>query len=193
MTEEIVNAETERIIGRTAQKNNILATYNVFEEARRAGVAKVVFASTNHTQHGETMKSTPETLNLDFYNGGRLLTLQDPPNPDSLYATSKLFGENLGRHYAREFGIHVAALRIGWTLPKDNPTSMTGTPAEDYLRAMFLSKRDCITVFDLALKTDKQFVLAYAISNNDKRVFDLEETREVLGFSPEDNAEDYFV
>ena len=40
-------------------QNNIEATYNVFEECRRAGVKKVIFASTNHTQHGEFMDGSP--------------------------------------------------------------------------------------------------------------------------------------
>ena len=35
--------------------NNIVATYNVLEEARRAGVRRVIFASTNHVQDGYAM------------------------------------------------------------------------------------------------------------------------------------------
>jgi hypothetical protein len=34
--------------------------------------------------------------------------------------------------------------------------------------------------------------VAYAVSNNTRRVFDLRETTERLGFVPQDNAEDYF-
>jgi hypothetical protein len=33
--------------------------------------------------------------------------------------------------------------------------------------------------------------VAYAISNNKRKVFDLKETRKVLGFNPKDNAENY--
>jgi len=40
--------------------------------------------------------------------------LDDPPAPDSLYGVSKLFGEDLGRYYARFYGIKVVSLRIGW-------------------------------------------------------------------------------
>jgi len=173
--------------------NNIVATYNTFEEARNSGVKRIVFASSNHTQHGASMKTTPETLDTEFVERHGRIKLTDQPNPDSFYAVSKLFGEHLGKLYSEQYGIQFIALRIGWTIPEDDPTVKVGKPEEDYMRAMFLSKKDCVTAFELALQTDKQFVLAYAISNNDRRVFDLEETGKVLGFFPEDDAEDYFV
>ena len=46
----------------SVKKNNIEATFNVFNEGMKAGVKKIVFASTNHTQHGDTLLTTPETL-----------------------------------------------------------------------------------------------------------------------------------
>jgi len=57
---------------------------------------------------------------------------------------------------------------------------------------MFLSKRDCVEAFTRALEVNTDYLLAYAISNNDRRVLDLTETRERLGFNPKDNAETYF-
>ena len=46
----------------SVKRNNIEATYNVFHECQNAGVKKIVFASSNHTQHGDTLLTTPETL-----------------------------------------------------------------------------------------------------------------------------------
>jgi NAD+ dependent glucose-6-phosphate dehydrogenase len=92
--------------------DNIIATYNVFEEARRAGVAKIVFASTNHTQHAYTMGKTTLTEDLSYVKKHGLVKLNDPPAPDSLYGVSKLFGEDLGRYYSRFYGIKVVSLRI---------------------------------------------------------------------------------
>ena len=61
------------------------------------------------------------------------------------------------------------------------------------MRGMFLSHRDCVQAVRRALEVeDPGFMLAYAIGNNDLRIFDLEETQETLGFHPQDNAEDYF-
>lgn len=173
----------------SVKKNNIEATYNVFEECVRSGVRRLVFASTNHTQHGNTMLTTPETL--DPKKTVRM-KLTDQPNPDSLYAVSKLFGEHLGKLYSERHGLAFVGLRIGWTLPEDDPSLKVGTSAEDYIRAMFLSQRDCIQAFRRALGVDTSFMIAYAVSNNDRRVFDLEDTTKMLGFHPKDNAEEYF-
>ena len=177
-------------------KDNIVMTHNVFEECRRAGVQRIVFASTHHVLHGHTMGTEPDTLDAAFYREGKpLLTLNTPPAPDSLYGVSKLFGEDLGRYNARRFGLRFVALRIGWTIREDDPSLKRGTPAEDYMRAMFLSKRDCVAAFRRSLEVDMapgEIILAFAISNNSRRVFDLEETRKKLGFNPVDNAEGYF-
>ena len=65
----------------SVRENNIEATFQVFEECRRANVHRLVFATTNHTQHGNTMLTTPETL--DPSRNTKMKTT-DPPNPDSL-------------------------------------------------------------------------------------------------------------
>ena len=173
-------------------RHNISATYNVFNEAVRAGVRKIIFATTNHTQHGHTMGPVPESLNRNFYTEQRLLKLNDPPHPDSLYAVSKLFGENLGRYMVTTENIQFVGLRIGWLLPEDDAIAKKGTISEDYLRAMFLSKKDCVEAFTRAIEVDASYLLAYAISRNDRRVFDLEVTENTLGFHPQSNAESFF-
>lgn len=172
-------------------ENNIIATHNVFEEARRAGVGKIIFASTNHTQHDYVGK-TPLTLDRFYARTMGFVRLDDPPAPDSYYGVSKLFGENLGWYYSRRHGIQFISLRIGSTFPEDDPSIWKGTEREDHARAMFLSQRDCVAAFTRALEVNTDFLLAYAISNNDRRCFDLTETRERLGFYPQDNSEDYF-
>jgi nucleoside-diphosphate-sugar epimerase len=173
--------------------NNIIATYNVYEEARRAGVSKIVFASSNHTQHAYTMGKTTLSEDLSYVKKHGLVKLDDPPAPDSLYGVSKLFGEDLGRYYSRFYGIKFVCLRIGtafgvhWTglmMKADKPT-------RDHLRALYLSKRDLIDIFDKALQIDAYYMVAYAVSDNKPAVFDLTETREKLGFSPNDNSQTY--
>jgi NAD+ dependent glucose-6-phosphate dehydrogenase len=167
-------------------KNNISATYNVLEECRRAGVKKVVFATTNHTQHGDTMGDAPDVLDE---SKRRMLKLGDPLNPTSLYGVSKATGEQLGRYFSTHHGIQFVGLRIGATGGSDTPR--TEGPSATYVQAMFISKRDMIQAVTLALKIDTDFLLAYAISNNDSRIFDLTETNEKLGFYPMDNSADY--
>ena len=63
--------------------------------------------------------------------------------------------------------IQFVGLRIGWLLPEDDAIAKKGTISEDYLRAMFLSKRDCVEAFTRAIEVDASYLLAYAISRND--------------------------
>jgi nucleoside-diphosphate-sugar epimerase len=170
-------------------KNNIIGTYNVLEEARRAGVKKVVFASTNHTQHGETMAASPNELDT---SKRVMLRLGDYFNPSSIYGASKATGEVFGRFFARQHGMQFVAMRIGAIGDEDTPLRAVGRPSENYVRAMFLSRRDCVEAFQKALEVDREFTVAYAVSNNGRRIFDLRETSEVLGFYPQDDAETFF-
>lgn len=161
-------------------RNNFLATSLVFEEARRAGVKKIVFASSNF-YHEIAISDALQA------RSGDKITLDLPPSPMSLYGESKVFGESLGRHLSY-LGLSFVALRIGWTVPQDTPAAYGGS----YMRAVFCSKRDLIQAFDKALTVDTDFLAAFAVSNNSHGVFDLAETRKYLGFAPQDDAENYF-
>lgn len=160
-------------------RNNFEATSYVFEEARKAGVKKIVYASSNFYHEAAIGRI------LDGSMRGRI-TLDMAPSPISLYGESKVYGESLGRHLAY-LGMQFAALRIGWTVPQDNPKMYWG----DYMRAVFCSKRDLVQAFDKALQAQAAFLPAFVTSNNTHNVFDLAETRKTLGFDPQDNAEDY--
>jgi len=160
-------------------RNNFVATSYVFEEARKAKIKKIVFASSNFYHQGSIMDALEGKTK-------RLITLDTPPTPRCLYADSKVFGENVGRHLSH-LGVQFVALRIGWTVPEDDPAPYAG----DYMRAVFCSKRDLIQAFKKALEIETDFLPAFAVSNNSKGVFDLSETKKKLGFSPQDNAENY--
>ena len=117
----------------------------------------------------------------------RLITIDMPPSPISLYGESKVYGENLGRHLSYR-GMQFVALRIGWTIPQDNPKIYGG----DYMRAVFCSKKDLVQAFTKGLEVNTDFLAAFAVSDNSRAVFDLTDTKRSLGFIPEDNAENYF-
>ena len=72
---------------------NIIGCYNVFEAARRAGVERIVFASSNHV--------------VGFYPRQRRVGADDAVRPDSRYGASKAFGEALAALYAYKHGLRV--------------------------------------------------------------------------------------
>lgn len=148
--------------------NNIIATYNVFEAARQAGVRRIVFASTNHV--------------MGMYDRDQQWPIyaDQPVRPDSLYGVSKAFGENLGRFWYDQHGVSVICLRIGWALPE---------PKDEISRWMWLSPRDCAQVVSRAIDTDLGYGVFYAISANSGRHWDITATMEMLGYRPEDDAE----
>lgn len=151
---------------------NIVGTYNVFESARKAGVRKIVFASTNHV--------------MGMYDRDREWPVyaDRPVRPDSLYGVSKAFGEALGRHYTDQYGMSIICLRIGWFLEK---------PHNEIARWMWLSPRDCAQIVWRSIEADIGFGVFYAISANRRRRWDITDTINALGYQSEDDAERFFA
>lgn len=151
-------------------ERNVAGTYNVYESARRAGVQKIVFASTNHV--------------MGMYDRDRQWPIyaDQPVRPDSLYGVSKAFGETLGRYYVDQYGLSIICLRIGWFLPE---------PRDEIGLWMWLSPRDCAQVVWRAVESPIQYGVFYAISRNTRRHWDITDTIEKLGYRPEDDAEPY--
>lgn len=147
---------------------NIAGTYEVFEAARRAGVRRVIFASSNHA--------------VGFTPRAGLVGVDVPPRPDTYYGVTKVFGEALCRLYADRYGIRVAALRIGTC--RDRPVARRHLATWLSPGDMVLLTHACLTAPDLT------YAVVYGISANTRRWWDLEPGR-ALGFEPVDDAEAY--
>ena len=159
-----VNAPWESILDA-----NIVATYNIYEAAKRAGAKKVIFASSNHA--------------TGYYEKeGTYTTPEMPVRPDSYYGVSKVFGEAMGRFYADEHGLSVVCLRIGSFQPKPRGARQLST---------WLSHRDMAQLAWRAIEADVKYVLCYGISGNTRAFWDLTSAKKQLGYVPEDNAEEY--
>jgi NAD+ dependent glucose-6-phosphate dehydrogenase len=150
-------------------QSNIVGYRNVLEAARRTGVRRVVFASSNHAMgmydRHEEWPVYPHHL----------------PRPDSLYGVSKVFGETLGRFYHDEHGLDVISLRIGWS---------SGDPMladEEILHAMWLSEDDTEQVFRRAIEAEVRYGVYYAVSDNPNRRWDMTNTMLELGYRPRDS------
>ncbi|MFG2003185.1 NAD-dependent epimerase/dehydratase family protein [Spirillospora sp. NPDC048911] len=142
---------------------NVLGTQHVLEAARRTGVRRVVLASSNRLTG---CYPTAETVSPEM-----------PPRPDGLYGVTKVAVEALGRLYVDKFGLEVVCLRIG---------SFEAEPTEARHLATWLSPRDCAGFVRAALTVETDFLVAYAVSANTQRFWELSDE---LGYVPQDDAE----
>jgi nucleoside-diphosphate-sugar epimerase len=170
--------------------NNLIATRNVFEACREAGVKRIVYASSNHAVGMHELDDPYSRIRVGDYTG---LDSDNIPQidhtvqirPDGQYGISKAFGEATGAYYAENFGLEVACLRIG-TVNRDN------RPVEVRQLATWCSHRDVLQLIQRCLEVEPlQFDIFYGVSDNKWRFWDIDHAREVLGYAPEDNGEDY--
>ena len=176
--------------------SNIVGTRNVYEAALRAGVAKVVFGSSNHVVGEYEVVDAPAIYGR---SPGDHMTEELAVRADSLYGVSKAFGEVLGRFYVDHHGLSVICLRIGTVRVDDDPASdAISTTASwmnlseearfDRLRSTWLSHRDCADLVTAAIETRVRWAIAYGVSDNPHRFWSLRVARDVLGFTPADGA-----
>ena len=149
---------------------NIEGCFNVFEAARRAGVKRVIFASSNHA--------------IGFHRRERFLDNKVEVRPDSRYGVSKIFGEALGRLYADKHGMSVACLRIGTFRTPDRPIDARGLLTWISHRDMVQLVRRCID------HPDYHFIIAYGVSNNLRNRWDNTNVK-FLGYAPQDDSEQF--
>jgi uronate dehydrogenase len=92
---------------------NIVGVWNLYEAARRHGVRRIVFASSNHV--------------TGFYRQDEVISPAAPVRPDGHYGLSKAFGENVARFYFDRYRIESVCLRIGSSFPEPNDRRMLAT------------------------------------------------------------------
>jgi nucleoside-diphosphate-sugar epimerase len=170
-------------------KNNLRGTMNALEAARRNGVARFVYASSNHVTGmyerefpyseivaGEYSQLDPSSIPLIDSN--------TPVRPDGPYAIGKVLGEAAARYYADVFGLRTICLRIGTVNPEDQPKH-----ARDF--ATLLTHADLIRLCECALQApdDLRFGICYGVSDNTWRFWDIAEARNAIGYLPQDDAE----
>lgn len=172
-------------------RNNIASTHNVYEASRLAGVKRLVFASSNHAVGNFELDEPYASIVRGDYS----LVDEDPSEipvvdrsvqvrPDSDYGVSKVFGEATGRYYSEHFGLEVACLRIGTVNRANAPTNVRSL-------ATWLSHRDLAQLVHLCLTRPLRFEVFYGVSDNRWRFWDIEHAREVLGYDPQDDGENY--
>lgn len=147
---------------------NIHGTYAAFEAARRAGVGRVIFASSNHAV-GFTPAADFPVADYAF------------PAPDTYYGVSKAAGEALAALYHYRYRMDAICLRI---------LTCAARPRSVRDLSTWLSPDDTGRLFEACLTTQQPgFRVAYGVSANTRGGWvSLAEARS-LGYQPEDDAE----
>ena len=147
---------------------NVTGTYNAFEASRRAGVPRVIFASSNHAVGFAPRESFP-VPDYAF------------PVPDTYYGVSKVTGEALAAMYNHRYGIDAISIRI---------LSCYETPQTARMLSTWLSPDDAGRLFEACLAIPSPGCrVIYGVSDNTRGGWvSLDEAR-ALGYKPLDDAE----
>ena len=144
---------------------NIVGAVHLWDAAWKAGVKRIVFASSNHAVGLHRRKPVIDHTIL--------------PRPDSRYGLSKAFGEDLASLYAWKWGVKGFCIRIGSSFPE---------PINERMLASWLSYDDLEQLVRIGLTADYTFEIVYGMSANTRTWWDNRRAFE-LGFKPNDNAE----
>ncbi len=145
---------------------NIVGVYHLYEAARKQGVKRVIFASSNHV--------------MGYYRQDEVIDADSPPRPDGLYGLSKAFGEDVARLYWDRYGIETVVVRIG---------SSTPAPKDRRMLATWLSHDDLERLVVAGLTAPVAgWSVVYGISDNATAWYDNTKARH-LGYRPRDSSD----
>lgn len=145
---------------------NIAGVVNVYEAARRHGVRRVVFASSNHV--------------TGFYKQTEKLDAHVRRRPDSFYGLSKSFGEDVASFYFDRYGIETVSMRIGTSVP---------APSDRRMLSTWLSYDDLVQLIGRGLFTPNVgHTVVYGASANRDGWWDNHAAAH-LGYMPQDSSE----
>ena len=152
----------------TILNSNIVGCYNLFEAAYRAGVKRVVFASSNHA--------------MGFYPRTQKIGVDVTVRPDSRYGISKAFGEAVGAFYADKHGLGVTCIRIG---------NVGDAPVDKRRLAIWLKPDDLVQLIRIGLEhPDIRFEIFYGASDNADAWWDNSNAHH-FGYRPQGRAADF--
>jgi uronate dehydrogenase len=147
---------------------NIVGCYNLFEAARRQGVQRVIFASSNHA--------------VGFYPRHHRIGPDVTARPDGRYGVSKVFGEALASLYADKYGMRNTSLRIG---------NFGDQPLDQRRLSIWLHPDDMVQLCQIGLEhPDIRYEVLYGASLNERAWWDNSRAYQ-LGYRPVGRAEDH--
>jgi uronate dehydrogenase len=154
--------------------NNIKATYNIFRAAKDQGCRRVLFASGAWVMGG--------------YARDVQLAPDAPTRPVNLYGVSKCFGEAVAAYFAQSESLSSIVVRIG---AYDDGSGQNWLSAAPHVRelATYVSARDLHQLLVRCIEApDIGFAIVHGLSENRFKRLDLTSTRDLLGYTPQDDA-----
>jgi uronate dehydrogenase len=147
---------------------NIKGVFNLYEAARRQGVKRIVFASSNHV--------------TGFYRQDEKIDANARKRPDGYYGLSKSFGEDVAQMYFDRYGIETVSIRIGSVFPE---------PKDRRMLASWMSYDDFHDLLRRSLFTpDVGHTIAFGMSANAHTWWD-NRCAAHLGFVARDSSEQF--
>lgn len=145
---------------------NIKGIFHLYEAARRHGVKRIVFASSNHV--------------IGFYRQSEKIDANARRRPDGYYGLSKSFGEDMASFYFDRYGIETVSIRIGSSFPE---------PKDRRMMHSWLSYDDLVQLVEKSLFTPNVgHTVVYGASANRDLWWDNHAAAH-LGFAPKDSSE----
>lgn len=145
---------------------NIKGVFHVYEAARRHGVRRVIFASSNHV--------------TGYYRQDQKIDTHDLRRPDGYYGLSKSYGEDMAQFYFDRYGVETVSIRIGSVFPqaKDRRMMASWMSVDDFLqllrRALFIPGVGHTVVYGMSANASTWWDNRHAAH---------------LGFTPRDTSE----
>ena len=172
--------------------DNIAGTYNILEASRLAGAKRVILASSVMVAFGyaldEPYKAIHEARFQDVPADVPIVDTVQRARPTALYSASKVWSEAVGHLYAYRHGLSCICIRIGWVVAEDRP------PTERSIGpSTWCSQRDIAQLVEKCLLAPAalRYDIFFGLSNNRYNWVDVDHARQVVGYEPQDSAEDW--
>ncbi|MCE7989097.1 MAG: NAD(P)-dependent oxidoreductase [Caldilinea sp. CFX5] len=173
-------------------ESNMDTVVNVFNAAAQQGVKRVIYASSNHAmgQYKDILEPAQITTTIPQRPGTSVV--RDGQHLTTLpYGAMKLLGERVGKCFADAYNMEVIAVRIGWVQRGENLPSAIPADREHWYRFMWLSNRDFCHLMERGIEADLgdvRFAVVNGMSNNTGMRWDIDYTRQLLGYAPQDDV-----
>ncbi len=153
--------------------------------------SEFVFASSQHATGGSYLDGPWKHITagaFDRLTHGEYELIDETCRirPDGYYGASKAYGEALGSYYLDYHQLSSLHVRIGWCMRGNDPTF------SPFALSLWLPSRR-VAFYRCCLKTEIQYGVYFATSDNKWKIFDISRTQRELDYQPQDGAGEHWV